>query len=387
MPNDWQNTIALATNVRHELHQQPELTWKEEHTASVIRHHLTELGIAWAPCAGTGTVATVNPNGATPGIALRGDIDALPITENSGVDWSSQSTGCMHACGHDGHTATLLAAAAWLKLHEASLESRITLLFQPAEEGGHGARAMIEEGALEGVEKIYGWHNWPGLPLGQLACPDGIVMAGNGTFEIDLTSSGGHASQPDITGDTILAASAVTMALQQIVSRRLPPQTAAVVSVTSIDGASAPTVIPQSVTVSGSIRVPNSEVRNRVNTLIPDIAAQTAACYGVAARTRIFPRYEATINHAEPARAVRATWQQLFDSQAVASDFVAPVMASEDFSYYLDEIPGAFALIGGADAEKAHQAPLHSPHYDFNDALIPRVTQLFAQLAGAPQPR
>jgi len=386
MSDYWQETMASAQALRRELHAHPELTWQEIRTAERVRVALTALEIPWRPCADTGTLAWLNRNGRNaPHIALRGDMDALPITEQTGHDWASRHPGCMHACGHDGHTATLLATARWLKHCEHSLPGPVTLLFQPAEEGGHGARRMIEDGALEGVDEIYGWHNWPAIPFGQLVCPDGLVMCGNGTFTLTLTGRGGHASQPELCRDPVLAASAITLALQQIVSRRLAPQQAAVVSVTSIEAPSGPTVIPQQAVLGGSIRVPDRAMRDRVNQLVTEISRQTAASYGVACEVKIGRRYDATINHPQQAARVRRVWQQQHADEGLTPQLPLPVMASEDFSYYLQQLPGAFALIG-ADDGPGHQDPCHSPHYDFNDRLIPEVTQLFARLVGAPLP-
>ncbi|MDZ7642961.1 MAG: amidohydrolase [Woeseiaceae bacterium] len=218
----WDECVAGAVAARHELHRHPELAWQEAATAARIRTQLDAMDIAWRSCADTGTVATLASKATGRHVALRADIDALPIAEQSGASWASEVVGCMHACGHDGHTATLLAAARWLKHHESSLPGPVTLLFQPAEEGGHGARRMIEDGALEHVDVIFGWHNWPAIPWGQAVCPDGVVMAGNGTFRIDVQGRGGHASQPEACRDPVVAASAIVLALQQVVSRRLP---------------------------------------------------------------------------------------------------------------------------------------------------------------------
>ena len=176
MSNDWQDTLEFARDFRHQLHAQPELSWQENNTTEAIRTELNRLDIRWRTCTKTGTVALINESGTTPAIALRADIDALPIHETSGVAWASETEGCMHACGHDGHTAALIATARWLKLHEHELERQVILIFQPAEEGGHGAREMIKAGALEGVGEIYGWHNWPALPYGTMACPDDLEI-------------------------------------------------------------------------------------------------------------------------------------------------------------------------------------------------------------------
>lgn len=385
MPSNWKDTIAFAKAFRRKLHAHPELSWQEHGTAAVIREQLDRLGISWRACAGTGTLAWINPTGDEPAIALRGDIDALPIQEETDKAWQSVNSGCMHACGHDGHTATLLAAASWLKDHETQLQRKIVLLFQPAEEGGHGAREMIADGALDGVSEIYGWHNWPAFPYGQFACPDGLVMCGNGTFTIKLTGQGGHASQPELCADPVLAASAITLALQQICSRRLAPQQTAVISVTRIQAGDAPTVIPQYAELSGSIRVPDEETRHSINHMITEIATHTGASYGVQCDVQHQTRYSATINHPQQAATARLHWQALYGEQALVKSNQLPIMASEDFSYYLRERHGAFALIGSSESEE-RVAPCHSPHYDFNDNLIEEVCRWFCRLSGMRLP-
>jgi len=383
--SDWQGNIAAATAFRRTLHQQPELGWQEHNTAAAIRDELDTLGISWRSCAGTGTLAWINAGGAGQAIALRGDIDALPIHEETGKDWQSRIAGAMHACGHDGHAATLLATARWLKAHEAELQRKIVLLFQPAEEGGHGAREMIADGALDDVAEIYGWHNWPALSYGAFACPDELVMCGNGTFTIRLQGVGGHASQPELCADPVLAASAITLALQQICSRRLPPQKAAVISVTRIQCGDALTVIPQYADIGGSIRVPDEDTRERVNQLITQVCQHTAAGYGVSCEVQHQQRYSATINHPQQAAFARDCWREIHGEAGLAHGQPLPIMASEDFSYYLRERPGAFALIGSDDGE-GHDAPCHSPHYDFNDRLINDVCRWFCRLAGMRTP-
>lgn len=382
---DWNTVIDAATRLRRHLHREPELTWHEKDTASLVRASLDALGVPWFSCAETGTVARLAQQAPGRHVALRGDMDALPIVETSGVEWTSLRDGCMHACGHDGHTATLMAATAWLKQHEATLPGPVTLLFQPAEEGGHGARAMIEDGALNGVDEIYGWHNWPAIPFGQAVCPDGAVMAGNGTFRITVHGAGGHASQPEAARDPVLAAAAVTVALQQVVSRRIKPQNAAVLSVTSIDARSADTVIPDSAIVGGSFRIAENTDREVMHRMIREIATATATAHGVTADVELFPRYNATVNHPTGAARMRNALAEELGPSWNADHLAMPIMASEDFSYYLAEIPGAFTLLGADDGE-GHHEPCHSPRYDFNDRLIPVVTRLYARLAGAPLP-
>lgn len=382
----WDQYIHRAIHLRRELHKQPELTWQEELTAERIRVELSSLNIPWEVCAKHGTLARLATSKPGPHIALRGDIDALPITEKSGMPWSSQHPGCMHACGHDGHTATLMMAAYWLKAHEEMLPGPVTLLFQPAEEGGHGALRMIEEGALKGIDMIFGWHNWPAIPYGKAVCPEGPVMAGNGTFKLTVTGQGGHSSQPEVCHDPILAASAIVVALQQVVSRRLAPQDSTVLSVTSIDGRSSPTVIPDQVIIEGGFRIAQPANRQRLNELIEEVAGSTARAYGTQCHVEIFPRYDATINHAKQAERYRDALAEEFGSDVISQTTPLPIMASEDFSYYLKEIPGAFALIGSDDGQLQHARPCHNAQYDFNDALINRVARVYARLVGAPVP-
>jgi hippurate hydrolase len=385
MNERWQSIIADAVAFRHTLHRHPELTWQEADTAGRIRRQLDELDIPWRTCARYGTVASLAPGAGGEHVALRGDIDALPIDEAADVPYRSEAPGCMHACGHDGHTAALWAAAAWLKVHEDQLPGPVSLLFQPAEEGGHGARHMIEDGALEGVDIIYGWHNWPMIPFGQAVCPDGPVMAGNGTFHIELRGRGGHASQPEYCRDPVLAAAAVTLNLQQIVSRRLAPQSSAVVSVSSIEAPSQPTITPERVQMAGSIRLAQPQLREQINQLIIQTARDTARTYGVEAEVTVKSRYDATVNHPDAAARYRQALEDEFGENWRMQKLALPIMASEDFSYYLNKIPGAFALIGMA-RENDFRDSCHSPHYRFNDELLAPVVRLFARLAGAPLP-
>jgi len=379
----WQTVSEEAVSFRRELHREPEIAWSETGTARKIRDRLTALDIDWRTCAGTGTVATLAADARGRHIALRGDIDALPIVEESGADWASEREGCMHACGHDGHTATLFAAAQWLQAREAELPGPVSLLFQPAEEGGHGAKAMIDDGALESVEAIFGWHNWPAIPFGRAACPNGAVMAGNGTFEITLRGLGGHASQPELCRDPVLAASAIVTSLQQVVSRRISPQAPTVLSVTNIRADGAPTVIPEIATIGGSFRLGDPDTRRQMGELITEITRNTAAAHGVEAHVSIHPRYDATVNHAAEARQFRDVLTAELGDGVLKAGLKMPIMASEDFSYYLNEIPGAFALIGADDGQGHHHA-CHSPKYDFNDRLIDTVGRIYARLAGVP---
>lgn len=385
MINKFNEIILQAREFRRALHQQPELSWQEVHTAQKIRSQLDLLNIPWRSCATNGTVASLAKNAKGEHIALRCDIDALPILEEGDASRISQVPGCMHACGHDGHSAALWATAAWLKMHEALLPGPVSLLFQPAEEGGHGAREMISHGALQGVDLIYGWHNWPQIAFAQGVCPEGVVMAGNANFYIDLKGRGGHASQPENCADPVIAAAAITLNLQQIVSRKLPPQSSVVVGVSSIDARSMETVIPETAQLAGSIRYSDASLAQPINQLISQIAMDTAAGYGVQASTRIEAKYGVTKNHSLAAKTFQKALADEFGQAWQASQLALPVMGSEDFSYYLNEIPGAYALLGMAQNNR-YQQSLHSPHYEFNDDLLAPVVRILSRLVNAPLP-
>ncbi|WP_460187376.1 N(2)-acetyl-L-2,4-diaminobutanoate deacetylase DoeB2 [Thiomicrorhabdus hydrogeniphila] len=382
---DWQKAVQQAIELRHWFHKHPELTWQEENTAKKIRECLDKWNIAWRPCATYGTIAVLAADKPGEHLAFRADMDALPIQEQTDLSYCSTASGKMHACGHDGHMAALLGTALWLKHNESQLKNPITLLFQPAEEGGHGAKKMIEDGALEGIDMIFGWHNWPAMALSTAACPNGPVMSSNGSFKIEVTGIGGHASQPEACRDPVIAAAAITLNLQQIVSRRLPPQAAAVVSLTSIVAESSITIIPQKVQMSGGIRLSDSKYRTQINELIQQIAEDTAKSYGVTAQVEVFSRYDATVNNPEAAERYRSVLKTTLGDDFNQTELMMPLMASEDFSYYLKEVPGAFALIGmkeEIDGQDEFCYPCHNPHYKFNDRLIEMVMLNFSKLSG-----
>lgn len=384
MTRAWSELIDDAVSWRRQLHRHPELTWSEHRTADTIRQRLDALGIAWRTCAGTGTVATLAASAPGRHVALRADMDAMPVVEATGLPHSSETEGAMHACGHDGHMAALMATAGWLRQQEHALPGPVSLLFQPAEEGGHGAREMIAGGALDGVDIIFGWHNWPAIPYGKAVCPDGPVMSANGTFTIEVRGAGGHASQPEACRDPVLAAAAITVALQQLVARRSAPQRAVVVAVTSIDAPSvSATTTPDTAHLGGSIRVSDTVQRDEVFRQIDEIARATATAHDVDVTVTPSARYGATVNHPGPAAELRSVLECRLGADWHDAAVLVPIMASEDFSYYLDEVPGAFALVGADDGD-GHHEPCHSPRYDFNDRLIDPVAGVFTQLAGAP---
>jgi hippurate hydrolase len=377
----WSQLIQTAIAMRRELHKTPELCWQEVATSAFIGKRLDQLGIAWRRCAKTGIVAQVAQSRTGDHLALRADMDGLLLEEAGNAPWKSTVVGCMHGCGHDGHMAAMLAAAEWLKKHEAALPGPVSFLFQPAEEGGHGAREMIADCALEGVDKIFGWHNWPSLPFGRAVCPAGPVMAANAGFQIVIKGSGGHASQPELCRDPVLAAAAVTLGLQQIVSRRLPPQQAGVVSVTSIDARSAATVIPDQAVLAGSARMETTGDLQLIGELIKSTSQSIATAYNVTADVEYTLRYPAVINDPIQAVVFQDVLKEVLGECWLHPKTRLPLMASEDFSYYLEKVPGAFAIIGAGD-DGLFAIPCHNSRYVFNDNLIEPMVHVMIRLAG-----
>lgn len=381
----WKEIITAAKVNRKELHKIPELCWEEQKTFDFLVKELDSYKIGWSRCSKTGLVAHLAQGAAGPHIGLRADMDGLLMTEANDVEYRSKHLERMHGCGHDGHMAVLLAVGCWLKYHEDRLPGPVSLIFQPAEEGGHGAREMIADGALKGVDKIYGWHNWPAIVYGKVVCREGVVMCANASFTIEVKGRGGHASQPDICNDAVLAASAITLGLQQIVSRRISPQEAAVVSVTSIDARSGETIIPDTALLTGSVRNVSTKGLATIGELIKEIAGSIAVGYGVEANVAFIQRYPAVVNSKREAEELQACFTRVFGEDTGCTETAVPLMASEDFSYYLGEIPGAFALVGTGDGGR-YSVACHNTAYDFNDDIIDPVVRAMSLAVGGPIP-
>jgi len=373
--------VAHATALRRALHREPELMHREHDTAALVRGELDRVGIAWRACAGTGTVARIGP-GVGRHLAFRADLDALPLAELSGVAWASRRPGLMHACGHDGHTASLLAAAAWLKTRERDLRGPVTLLFQPAEEGGHGAQAMCADGALDGVDAVYGYHNWPAIPFGRAACPPGPVMGANAEWTATITGRGGHASAPHLAVDPIVAGAHFVTLAQQIVARQVAPQSAAVVTVTCFHAGTADNIIPETAELIGTVRAATTTTRDDLARRVEACLHAACAASGAVGSFDYRPCYPATVNDPDQARLVAAAARRVLGPGAI-DDTGMPLMAAEDFGYFLTKCPGAFILLGAGRPGQPIEG-CHSPRFDFNDELIPVVVRLWADLAGVP---
>lgn len=353
---------------RRYLHEHPEIAFEEVATASFVAAKLREFG--WDVGEGigrTGVVATMT-RAEGPALALRADMDALPIAEANTCAHRSRHEGRMHACGHDGHTTMLLGAAALLA-HDADWRGTVHLIFQPAEEMAGGGRVMVEDGLFERFpcEAVFGLHNWPGLPLGCIALNPGAMMASFDTFEVRIDGRGAHAAMPEEGVDALVCASHVVIALQTIVSRRLSPKAAAVVSVTQIHGGEAWNVLPDSAVIRGTVRCFAPDVRTRIRELISEVATATARAHGASAVIRHDEGYPATINAAQIADIARDAARATVGDDAVVFG-CEPSMASEDFAFLANAKPGAYVWLG-VDGEQ-RGAPLHNPHYDFNDDAL-----------------
>ncbi|OQS01547.1 amidohydrolase family protein [Achlya hypogyna] len=392
--------FAELTQLRRHFHQHAEVTWQEVQTQATIKAYLLEH--AQIPeenihvCATTGLV--VNIYGPTPDdvpvpdgrkcIAFRGDMDALPMTENNPhLSYASVNAGAAHMCGHDGHMTSLVGFAVLMQRarHALPPHSCVRLLFQPAEEGGFGAVKMIEGGALEGVDEIYGYHNAP-FPLGMIATKPGAVLAHSCRFEITLKGPGGHGSAPHLTPDPIVAAGHVIVAMQSIVSRSVPAQESAVVSITQVHGGEADNVIPSSVRLSGTLRDFSPAVAAIVHSRMETIVASTAAAYGVTGSITFDDGYPVTSNHAEPAQIVLDLAASVVGPARVTSAGL-PAEGSEDFSYYLQKIPGCFYMVGTKEMGEVaaggccQNRGLHSDTFDFNDDALPLTVRMFLEIA------
>ncbi|KAF6667573.1 amidohydrolase [Pantoea sp. EKM101V] len=358
-----------ALRWRREFHRHPELGYQEQQTSQFIAEELARAGLqVFRGLAGTGVIGTLE-NGPGPVIGLRADMDALPITEKGEAAWRSVTPGVMHACGHDGHSATLLAAARQLAATR-QFSGTVHFIFQPAEENLGGARRMVEEGLFQRfpMDAIYAMHNWPGLPLGSLAVNPGAMMASLDSFEITLHGKSCHAAMPESGADPMVVAAELILALQTIPSRRLSPLASAVVSVTQIHGGEAINVIPEQIVLRGTVRCLQTSVRDKVRGLIDEFVATLPRPFGVSGEVHWLPGYPVTANHALPAEQVHKVALATLGAGQVHWQ-VNPSMASEDFACMLEACPGAYFWLG-ADGETP-SAPLHNARYDFNDALLP----------------
>ena len=372
------SAIEEAVNWRHDLHRHPELGFQERRTSDFIAARLSEWGYRVSRGYGTtGLVGSLSKGASRKAIGIRADMDALPMTEESGVAHASTTPGVMHACGHDGHVATALAGAR--ALAASDFDGTVHFIFQPAEENEGGARAMLEDGLFRdhAMDAVYGMHNWPGLPVGTLVARPDQMMAAFGTFEITVTGRGAHGAMPHEGADPVVAASQIVGALQTIASRNVSPLLSSVVSVTQIHGGDAWNVIPERVVLRGTTRWFDEAVGETIKERMAALASSVAAGFGCRAGLDYTARYPATINDPTAAALVcevAAGFGGLTVTEAL------PSMAAEDFAFMLQEKPGCYFWLGAA-REGAENPGLHSPRFDFNDALLPVGASFWVALA------
>jgi hippurate hydrolase len=372
---------------RRDIHAHPELSFEEERTAALVAEKLRAFGVdeIHEGIARTGVVGTIRAGTGNRAIGLRADMDALPLQEKNQFAHRSRHDGKMHACGHDGHTTMLLGAAKYLS-ETRGFDGAVHLIFQPAEEGRAGGKAMVEAGLFERfpVEAVYGLHNKPGIATGRFSIRSGPMMAAVDLFDIHVSGKGAHSAKPETGVDAVLTASHIVVALQSIVSRNVSPLDTAVVSVTQVHGGDAYNVIPEEVVLRGTVRAYRPEVLASLAPAMRRVIEGVAASYGARARLDYRPGYPPVVNHAaETCRAADAA-ADVVGEGAVDREGELSV-ASEDFAFMLQACPGAFIFLGNGDGEGACQ--VHNPNYDFNDEILPIGASWFARLVELGLPR
>ncbi|OJF98453.1 M20 aminoacylase family protein [Pararhizobium antarcticum] len=386
-------TIALSlTNampdlvaIRRDLHAHPELGLEEVRTSDVVAGHLEALGYqVTRGLAKTGLVATLKNGTGGRAIGIRADMDALPILEETGLDYASKTPGLMHACGHDGHTTMLLGAARAIA-ERRNFDGTVHLIFQPAEENFGGARIMMEEGLFERFpcDAVFALHNEPNLPFGQFALRDGPIMAAVDEARITVNGRGGHGAEPQDTADPIVCGASIVMALQSIVSRNIHPMDPSVITVGSFHGGSASNIIPERAEIVIGIRSFDPKVRDELERRITMVARHQAESFGMTATVRYERSYDATINHTAETDFVRDLAVRFAGAGKVV-DLERPFMGSEDFAYMLQERPGTYFFLG--TSVSGTEKPLHHPGYNFNDDLLPVGAAFWTELVEAYLP-
>jgi hippurate hydrolase len=374
MPFDFAETLKAW---RHHLHAHPELSLQESATAAFVCGELEKMGIPFtANIGGHGVVATIARAGSNRAVGLRADMDALPIEEATGAAYASKVPGVMHACGHDGHTASLLGAAKLL-VEDKNWSGTVHLVFQPAEEGFGGAQAMLKDGLLAKfpMERIFGYHNWPGLPAGTVMIHDGPMMAAAANFTITLKGKAAHAAMPNLGADPVQGVAHLIIALNAIVARNIDPLETAVISTCRLAAGNANNQIPEAASLGGTVRALKPAVMEQLLARMREVVDNTAAAFGLTAEMENFGYLPPTINDTAQAAFARDVAAGL--GMEVRAD-MAPTMGAEDFGRFLLEIPGAYAWIGNGDS-----AGLHHPKFDYNDEILPLAARYLASVAKA----
>ncbi len=373
------------TEWRRDMHTHPELLYEVHRTAGLVADKLKEFGVdeIETGIGRTGVVGVIKGRNSDSGkvIGLRADMDALPIHEMTNREYASKTDGVMHACGHDGHTAMLLGAAKYLA-ETRNFDGTAVIIFQPAEEGGAGGKAMVDDGLIENykLDEVYGMHNMPGIPAGEFAIRKGAMMAATDTFEIEIEGMGAHAAMPHNGIDPIVVGASIVTAIQSIASRTIDPLGSVVVSVTTFHGGDAFNVIPQTIKLTGTVRTLSAEIRDTAEKRMKEIITNTAAAYGATARLSYERGYPTTDNHAQQTDFAVAVAREVVGHDRVDPN-TPPLMGGEDFSFMLNACPGAYIFVGQGDT-----AGVHHPEYDFNDDIIPVGCSYWAKIVETAMP-
>ena len=381
--NRFAELLPEITEWRRDLHENPEILFETHRTSAMVAEKLKEFGCdeVVTGIGRTGVVGVINGKSDSAGkvIGLRADMDALPIHEQTGLEYKSKTDGAMHACGHDGHTAMLLGAAKYLS-ETRNFDGKVVVIFQPAEEGGGGGKEMCDDGMMDrwNIQEVYGMHNWPGRPVGSFAIRPGAFFAATDQFDIVIEGKGGHAAKPQETVDSTLVAAHVITALQSIASRNADPVDQIVVSVTSVETSSkAFNVIAQSVALKGTVRTMSNEMRDLAEARLKAICEGTAATFGATADVTYYRGYPCMVNHDDQT----AFAAEVATAVSGACDDAPLVMGGEDFAFMLEERPGAYILVGNGDS-----ASVHHPEYNFNDDAIPAGCSWWAEIVEQRMP-
>ncbi len=371
---------ALAAKLirwRRDFHRYPEIANQEKRTSAVVREFLESLSLPVRSAAGTGLIAVLEGKGEGRTVALRADMDALPLEEEGEKEYKSLNSGAAHACGHDGHMAILMAVAKILARRKEALSGRVVFLFQPAEERPPGgAMRMIDDGALDGVDAVFGLHLWQPLPTGKVGILKGPMMAQSDEFSVVVRGKGGHGSMPHLAIDPILVASHIVVNVQTIVSRNVDPLKPCVVSFGSVSGGTTFNIIPAEVSLIGTVRSFDADVQALAERRLREIAAETARALGASCTLDYIKGFPALVNHGQMVDFVTDTARKVLGEDCLKP--ISPIMGGEDFAYYLQKVPGAFFFFGAGDG---CPFPHHHPAFDIDEKALPQATLLMASLA------
>lgn len=370
------------TALRRKLHSEPELSFEEVKTTAFVCAYLDELGIPYRKTEPTGVIAEIKGTSGGKTVALRGDMDALSVEQlNTHVPYASKIEGKMHACGHDAHTSMLLIAAKALSDVKDELPGNVRLLFQPAEEIAQGAKAMVDQGAMDGVDNVFGIHIWSQMPTHKVSCTPGPSFAAADIFKVHFTGKGGHGAMPQDCIDAALVASSFVMNVQTVVSRTIDPQQAAVLTVGKMEVGTRFNIIAENALIEGTVRTFNQDVRDQIETSISQYAKSVADMYGATAEVEYIRGTQPVINDEESANLVQQVAAEAFGPDVVYDE--KPTMGAEDFSFFLDKAPGSFALVGSGNPEKDTEWSHHHGNFDIDEDALITGAELYAQYAWA----